>query len=157
MGLLKIGKISANIGEDELKVEDVKIDFVLTSACQYESLTAGDGKRMYHLQKDPSVKFGDKEQQKIVLTVIDVPSGDNKDNLEKLRGYLADTTNKDNHEGYGKHVALCFLNAAEEVTLCIKFLGCVSQIINIPADRVKAAQYEVTLLILDMDTLNFDN
>ena len=156
MGLLQIKDISANVGGDELKVEDVRFDFEITCGCQYESLTAGDGKRRYNLRKDPSVKFGDKEQQKIVLTVIDVPSGDNKDDIEKLRGHLADTLNKDNHEGYGKPVTICFLNAAEEVTLCINFLGCVSEIKNIPADKVKAVQYEVTLLILDMETLNFD-
>ena len=156
MGLLQIRNISANIGGDELKVEDVKIDFELTSACQYESLTAEDGKRMYNLQKDPFVKFDKDEQRKIALTVIDVPGGENKDNIEKLRGYLEDTKKKADHKGYAKPVTICFLNAAEEVALCINFSGCVSEIENIPASGVKAAQYKVTLLILDMATLNFD-
>ena len=156
MGLLQIGNTSVNIDGHELGIEDVDSGLAMTNGCVYDSVTASDGKRMYNLQKDPFIKFEKDEQRKIVLTVIDVPGGKNKESIEKLRGYLADTTGKGDHSGYAKPVTIGFLNAAEEVALCMKFLGCVSEIENIPADRVKAAQYKVTLLILDMETLNFD-
>ena len=153
MGLLKIRNTSANIGEYELKAENVRIDFELTSGSQYESLTAGDGKRKYNLQKGPYVKFVKEEQKKIVVTVIDVPGGKNKDNIEKLRGHLEDTRKNEDH---AESVTICFFNHAKKQAFSMIFSGCVSEVKDMPVSGVEANKYEVTLFIRDMATLNFD-
>lgn len=157
MGLLIIGKTSVNIDGNELDVERMDIDFALTNGCEYDSVTAGDGNRKYNLQKDPFVRFENDEQGEMVLTAMNVPGGKNEASIKKLQGYLADTVKEKDHSGYAKPVTICFINAAGEKTFSINFLGCVSEIENIPADTIKAAQYKITLLVVDMDTLNFES